>query len=75
MAYAYGTNTGIGAVAQGDHGHSESDLRYVARRYFTLDGARAVAIELANATFAARHSGTWGESTTTVASDSTHFRS
>jgi hypothetical protein len=26
-------NTGIGAVARGDHGHSESDLRYVARRY------------------------------------------
>lgn len=72
VAYAYGTNTGIGAVAQGDHGHSESDLRYVARRYFTLDGARAVAIELANATFAARQSGIWGESTTTVASDSTH---
>jgi TnpA family transposase len=75
VAYAYGTNTGIGAVAQGDPGHSESDLRYAARRYFTLDGARAVAIELANATFAARQSGIWGESTTTVASDSTHFRS
>lgn len=75
VAYAYGTNTGIGAVAQGDHGHSESDIRYVARRYFTLEGARAVAVELANATFAARHSGIWGESTTTVASDSTHFRS
>ena len=47
VAYAYGTNTGIGAVAQGDHGHSESDVRYVARRYFTLEGARAVAVELA----------------------------
>ena len=75
VTYAYGTNTGIGAVAQGDHGHSESDIRYVARRYFTLEGARAVAVELANATFAARQSGIWGESTTTVASDSTHFRS
>ena len=62
-------------MAQGDHGHSESDIRYVARRYFTLEGARAVAVELANATFAARHRGIWGESTTTVASDSTHFRS
>jgi TnpA family transposase len=75
VAYAYGTNTGIGAVAQGDHGHGESDIRYVARRYFTLEGARASAVELANATFAARQSGIWGESTTTVASDSTHFRS
>jgi TnpA family transposase len=75
VAYAYGTNTGIGAVAQGDHGHSETDIRYVARRYFSLEGARAVAVELANATFAARQRGIWGESTTTVASDSTHFRS
>jgi len=75
VAYAYGTNTGIGAVAQGDHGHSESAIRYAARRYFTLEGARAAAVELANATFAARQIGVWGESTTTVASDSTHFRS
>ena len=75
VAYAYGTNTGIGAVAQGNHGHSEGDIRYVARRYFSLEGARAAAVELANATFAARHRGIWGESTTTVASDSTHFRS
>ena len=41
---------------------------------FTIDGARAVAIQLANATFAARQSEIWGQSTTTVASDSTHFR-
>ena len=75
VTYAYGTNTGIGAVAQGDHGHSESDLRSVALRYFTLEGARAVAVALANATFTARQIGIWGESTTTVASDSTHFRS
>jgi Tn3 transposase DDE domain len=27
--YAYGTNTGIRAVAAGDHGHSEDELRYV----------------------------------------------
>ena len=74
LAYAYGTNTGISAVAAGGHGHSETDLRYTARRYFTIDGARAVAIQLANATFAARHSEIWGQSTTTVASDSTHFR-
>ena len=74
IAYAYGTNTGISAAAAGDHGHSEADLRYTARRYFTIDGARAVAIQLADATFAARQSEIWGQSTTTVASDSTHFR-
>lgn len=42
VAYAYGTSTGIGAVAQGDHGHSESDLRYVARRYFTRNATHPV---------------------------------
>lgn len=74
VAYAYGTNTGISAVAAGNHGHSEGDLRYTARRYFTIDGARAAAIQLADATFAARDPVIWGQSTTTVASDSTHFR-
>ena len=74
VAYAYGTNTGISAVAAGNHGHSEADLRYTARRYFTIDGARAAAIQLADATFAARDPAIWGQSTTTVASDSTHFR-
>jgi hypothetical protein len=36
VAYAYGTNTGISAVAAGNHGHSEADLRYTAQRYFTV---------------------------------------
>jgi len=74
VAYALGTNIGIRAVAHGDHGHSEDDLRYVARRYFTISGLRAALIDLANATFAARQSAIWGEGTSTVASDSTHFR-
>jgi Tn3 transposase DDE domain-containing protein len=29
--YGYGTNTGIRAVAAGEHGHSEDDIRYVRR--------------------------------------------
>jgi len=74
IAYSYGTNTGLSAVAAGEHGHTEADLRYTARRYFTVDGARAVAVQLADATFAARHEHVWGQGTTTVASDSTHFR-
>jgi len=52
--YAYGTNTGIKAVAAGGHGHSEDDIRYVRRRYLTAEAARAIAIGIANATFAAR---------------------
>ena len=52
--YGYGTNTGIRAVAAGQHGHCEDDIRYVRRRYLTAEAARAIAIEIANATFAAR---------------------
>lgn len=72
--YAYGTNTGIRSVAGGDHGHSEEDIRYVRRRYLTTETARQIAIEIANATFAARDTALWGAGSTAVASDSTHFR-
>jgi TnpA family transposase len=72
--YAYGTNTGIRSVAGGDHGHSEEDIRYVRRRYLTNETARQIAVEIANATFAARDTALWGAGSTAVASDSTHFR-
>jgi hypothetical protein len=57
--YAYATNTGIRAVAAGEHGHSEDDIRYVRRRYLSPESARAMAVEIANATFAARHQAIW----------------
>lgn len=69
----YGTNTGLRAVAAGEHGHTEDDLRYTRRRYLTPTAARGIAIEIANATFAARQHSLWGAGTTAVASDSTHF--
>ncbi|GHD36422.1 putative transposase [Nocardiopsis kunsanensis] len=72
--YGYGTNTGLRAVAGGTHGHTEEEIRYVRRRYLTPEAARQIAVEIANATFAARDSGLWGASSTAVASDSTHFR-
>ncbi len=72
--YAYGTNTGIRAIAgNAVHGHGEDDIRYVRRRYLTAEVARAIAIEIANATFAARAHTIWGAGSTAVASDSTHF--
>src|SRR6266568_6718826 len=73
LIYAYGTNTGIRAVAAGDHPHSEDDLRFARRRYFTVEACREATRMIANATFAARQSWLWGEGTTAVASDSTHF--
>ncbi|MGP3965770.1 Tn3 family transposase [Nonomuraea sp. 3N208] len=74
VIYAYGTNCGIRQVVSGAHDHSEEDLRYVRRRYLIPEVARTIAIEIANATFAARDAGLWGQGSTAVASDSTHFR-
>jgi Tn3 transposase DDE domain len=73
--YAYGTNTGIRAVASGAHGHGEDDIRYTRRRYLSAESARRIAIEIANATFAARRMSLWGAGSTAVASDSMHFGS
>ena len=72
--YAYGTNTGIRSVISAAHGYSEEDDRCARRRYLAPDVARTVAIAIADATFAVRHRGLWGERSTAVASDSTHFR-
>lgn len=66
-------NTGIRAIAGGEHGHSEDDLRYVRRRYLTVDVAQALAIDIANATFRARQPEVWGTGSSAVASDSTHL--
>jgi len=73
--YAYGTNTGLRRIAQGEHGHSEDDLRYARSRYMNLDAGRRAAAKIANATFTARQAAIWGQGTTAVASDSTHFGS
>ncbi|MEU7900875.1 Tn3 family transposase [Nonomuraea sp. NPDC049152] len=74
LIYAYGTNCGIRSVTSGAHPHTEEELRYVRRRYLNAEVARMVAIEIVNATFAARDAGLWGVGSTAVASDSTHFR-
>lgn len=71
--YGYGTNTGLRAVGGGAHGHDEDEIRYTRRRYLTVEAARRIAIEIANATFGARRTAIWGESSTAIASDSTHF--
>ena len=71
--FGYGTNIGLRAIAAGEHGHSEEDLRYVRRRYLSAEGARSFAAAIANATFTARKDLIWGTGTGAVASDSTHF--
>ncbi|MGH3408326.1 MAG: Tn3 family transposase, partial [Streptosporangiaceae bacterium] len=73
VIYAYGTGAGIRSVAAGEHPYSEDDLRYARHRFLSVAGARQVARAVANATFSARQVWLWGEGTTAVASDSTHF--
>lgn len=75
VIYAYGIGAGIRSVASGEHSYSEEDLRYSRRRFLSVAGAREVAKAIANATFTARQTTLWGEGTTAVASDSTHFSS
>ena len=67
VIYAHGTNTGIAAVTAGGQAHSEDDLHYTRRRYLTLDAARAIAVRIADATFAARRAALWGVGSTAIA--------
>ena len=54
-------------------GHREHELYYLVRRYLTPDSSRALAVDIANATFAVRQRALWGGGSSAVASDSTHF--
>src|SRR5690606_27937526 len=74
VIYAYGTNTGLRRAAAGEHAYSEDDLRYIRRRYFTIEGARGAARAIANATFAIRSEAIWGQGSTAGGSDSTHVK-
>jgi TnpA family transposase len=72
--YGMGTNVGIKAVSQGDHGQSYQELLSTRRLYINTDQLRAAITDVTNATFRIRHPHIWGEVTTTCASDSTQFR-
>jgi Tn3 transposase DDE domain len=71
--YGMGTNIGIKAVSEGDHGQSYQELLATRRRYIHADQLRAAIVDVTNATFQARLQHIWGEVTTTCASDSTQF--
>ena len=71
--YGLGTNAGLKRVANGDHGESVADLRYVLRRYVRREPLRQAIADVVNATFRARRPDIWGEGTTACASDSKKF--
>jgi TnpA family transposase len=71
--YGLGTNTGLKRISNGAVGVSYDDLRYVKRRFIDADSLRQAIVQVANATFAARHPKIWGEGTVACASDSKQF--
>ena len=73
--FALGTNMGIkSVVSSGDHGETETGLRYVRRHYITRDNLRRAITRVVNATFDARDPRWWGTGTA-CASDSKKFGS
>ena len=73
--FALGTNMGIkGVVSTGEHGETETALRYVRRHYITRDNLRRAITRVVNATFDARDPRWWGTGTA-CASDSKKFGS
>jgi hypothetical protein len=71
--YALGTNTGLARISAGNHGQSYQELVYTRRRYLHKEALRQAIADVANAIFRARDPESWGEATTTCASDSKHF--
>jgi len=71
--YWLGTNTGLQRVANGTHGESAADLRYVLRRYIRKEALRQAIAEVVNATLRIRRPEIWGAGTTACASDSKKF--
>jgi TnpA family transposase len=73
--FALGTNMGIKAVvSSGEHGETETALRYVRRHYVTRDNLHRAITRVVNATFDARDPRWWGTGTS-CASDSKKFGS
>ena len=68
--YAIGTNTGLKPISAANGNVTYSDLRYVKRKFITVDNLRAAIIDVINRILAIRDPRIWGETTTGVACDS-----
>jgi len=71
--YGLGTNMGLSRVSVGNHGVSESQLKYVRRRFISTEGLRAAIAHVVNATLAIKNPDIWGDAVTWSASDSKQF--
>lgn len=68
--YAIGTNTGLKCVSSANHSVNYDDLRYVKRRFITVDNVRLILVEIVNKILEIRDPRIWGTATTSVACDS-----
>ena len=71
--YGLGTNTGVSRVCAGNPEVSESQLKYIRRRFISTEGLRAAIAHLVDATLAVKDPAIWGEAATWSASDSKQF--
>jgi TnpA family transposase len=68
--YAIGTNTGLKCLSSANESVSYDDLKYVKRRFITVENVRLILIEIINKILEIRDPRIWGEATTSVACDS-----
>ena len=71
--YGLGTNTGVSRVVAGNPDVSESQLKYIRRRFISTEGLRAAIVHLVDATLTIKNPMIWGEAATWSASDSKQF--
>ncbi len=68
--YAIGTNTGLKSISSANNSVTYSNLRYVKRKFITIDGVRQAIIKVINKILAIRDPRIWGEGLTGVSCDS-----
>jgi hypothetical protein len=68
--YAIGTNTGLKCLSSANESVSYDDLRYVKRRFITVENVRLILVEIINRILEIRGPRIWGTATTSVACDS-----
>jgi hypothetical protein len=64
--YAIGTNTGLKCLSSANESVSYDDLKYVKRRFITVENVRLILIEIINKILEIRDPRIWGIATTSV---------
>jgi hypothetical protein len=68
--YGIGTNTGLKCVSSANESVTYDDLKYVKRRFITVENVRLILIKIINKILEIRDPRIWGTATTSVACDS-----